>query len=142
MNRIRSLTLAGIAGAVLTIAPISSAFAQHRHHHYGLFWPIAAAATLTAAVVGTAAAVITAPLALVAAAANAPYAYYREPYVGPAAVFNGAPAYSAAPVTYYEAPARTVYAAPPSPVYYAPPVRYYAPAPVYYAPPARYYYRY
>src|SRR5438874_1484095 len=114
MNRIRSLALAAIAGTALTLSPLSSAFAQHRHHHYGLFWPVAAAVTLTAAVVGTAAAVVTAPIAALATA-TAPVVY-SPPYVAPAAVFNTTD-YAAATPTYYAAPAPTYYA-PPARVYY------------------------
>jgi hypothetical protein len=120
------------------------------YYGYGA-WPIFG---LGAAVVGAAAAIVTAPFALLAAAANAPY--YGPAYSAPPVTYNTAPpAYYGAPAApaYYDAPAAPTYAPPPvsysppaAPAYYAPPARYYAPpavgyygapaAPAYYAPPA------
>jgi len=86
---------------------------------------------LAAAVAGTAATIVTAPLAIPAAAANAPC-------YGPAPGYAAPPlAYGDAPPAYYGAPAAPAYRAPPAaPAYYAPPV-----APAYYGPPARASYR-
>ena len=151
MIKYRSVALGSILGTILCLAPLTSAFAQHRYHNP--FWPVAG---LAAAVVGTAAAIVTAPLAIAAAVVNAPYYGPAPAYVAPAAVFNGAPPayYSApAPQAYYAPPAPAYYSPPPAADYYGPPapatyyrlpaVRYYAPpAPVYYAPAPRYYYDY
>ena len=80
MNR-RSLAIAAVAGAVLTLSPLAPAYAQHRHYHGGhLVGPVVGPVVgLAAAIVGTAAAIITAPIAIAAAAVNAPYYYAPAP---------------------------------------------------------------
>ncbi len=109
MIKYKAVALDGLIGAALALAPLSSAYADQRVHGghwgnggrvqvgyaghggygygYGL-WPVFG---LAAAVVGTAAAIVTAPFAILAAAANAPY-------------YGPAPGYAAPPVTYHAAP--------------------------------------
>jgi hypothetical protein len=152
MIRYKSVVRSALLALVLCLVPLTSAFAQHRYHG-NPFWPVT---SLAAAVVGTAAAIVTAPLVIASAVANAPYYAPAPAYVAPVAVFNGGqPVYYSAPQpqAYYYPPAPTTYYSPPpapvyysrpaAPVYYGPPVvRYYAPpAAVYYTPAPRYYYR-
>jgi hypothetical protein len=82
-----AISMALVAG--LAAMPLSSAFA-YRHHGFPLFWPFVAGA----AVVGTAAAIATAP---VRAVVGAPGYYYPPPtpYYAPP------PAYYATPPGYY-----------------------------------------
>ena len=61
MTRYKSIALGALLGIVLSLAPLTSAFAQYRHYGGHVFWPIAA---LAGAVVGTAAAIVTAPIAI------------------------------------------------------------------------------
>src|SRR5579884_536879 len=75
--------------AALAAAPLTAAEA-HRHHGFPLFWPFVAGA----AVVGTAAAIATAPLRAVA---YPPGYYYAPPaYYPPAPAYYG-PGYYAPP---------------------------------------------
>jgi hypothetical protein len=97
-----------LAAVALAAVPTGSASAHYYRHGGGIFWGIGA---LGAAVVGTAAAIATAPFV-----ALAPRPYYGAP-----------PAYYAPPPAYY----------PPPQAYYAPPPAYYAP-PGYYAQPGYY----
>jgi len=92
----KKIALSAVLAGALAAAPFSQAEA-HRHHGFPLFWPIAAAG----AVLGTAAAVATAP--------------FRAPYYG----YYGAP-----PAAYYPPPP-AYYAPPYQPGYYGNP--YYAP---------------
>lgn len=114
----------GLVACALVLAPISSASAQYYCHDI--------ICGLGTAVVGTAAAIVTLPFAIVGAvtAPLFPPAYYGPPpaYYGPP------PAYYRPPPAYYYAPSRPAYYAPPRPAYYGPPSR-----PAYYAPPATYY---
>ncbi len=161
MTRFKAAGIGALA-IVLAAAPVSSAFGNGggRHYHGGYyvnpFYPIFG---LAAAVVGTAAAIVTLPFALIGAAARAPYypagaysgapvadgyapapgygqpAYAQPGYATPPAYYNSAPApYYAAPQAY--APARPAYrAAYRAPGSYAPSAGY---APQYgsqYAPP-------
>jgi hypothetical protein len=88
MTRTR-LIAAGLASALLASAPITPAFAW-RHHGGPWFWPFAAGA----AVVGTAAAIATAPLAVVAPPRYPGYAY-------PGYAYPPAPYYYGPPPGYY-----------------------------------------
>jgi hypothetical protein len=89
MTRTR-LIAAGLASALLASAPITPAFAWGRHGG-PWFWPFAAGA----AVVGTAAAIVTAPLAVVAPPRYPGYGYpgYAHPqapyYYGPPPGYYG-----------------------------------------------------
>src|SRR5438552_17062418 len=104
MGKSKFVALGSLVGVALALAPLSSAFADNRFHGhwghggqwggghgnggysvhgghgygghgcYGCWWPLG----LAAAVVGTAAAVVTAPFVALASAANAPY-YYAPP---------------------------------------------------------------
>jgi hypothetical protein len=66
--------------AALAAPPFSAAEAQWRHHGHPLFWPFA----LGAAVVGTAAAIATAPLRVpYYYAPPSPYYYPPAPYYAP-----------------------------------------------------------
>jgi hypothetical protein len=157
MTRNRTAVLGGALALALTVAPISSAIAGGGHHGGGYghggyayggygygFNPVYGLAT---ALVGVAAAVVTAPIAILAAVANAPY-------YGPGPGYPAAPAaYGVPPVAQgYDGAVGAAYYAGPvaSPAYYvAPPVTYYnppvaayygAPAPAYYAAPAAAYY--
>ena len=160
MSKYKAATIASVLAIALLAAPISSAFANGRHHgaygSYGVYYGGALALGLASAVVGTAAALITAPIALLAAAAQAPV-YYGGPApaypVAPTAYYGApiapayyaprvAPAYSGPPAAsvYYNAPVAPVYYGPPiTAAYYAPRPAYYAPRPTYYGPPVRYY---
>jgi hypothetical protein len=95
MTRLRNPGLVFLlAGLMLT--PLSPASA-HRHHVPFFLWPFAAAAV----VVGTAAAVATAPFAAVTAPAPAPY--YAPPpayYAPPPGAYGPPPGYYP-PVPYY-----------------------------------------
>ncbi len=93
-----------VAAVALTMAPLSSASAHYYRHGYG---PLFGIGVLGAAVVGTAAAIATAPFALLGARP-----YYAAP-----------PAYYAPPPAYYYGPPRGYYAPPPA--YYRPPAPYY-----------------
>ena len=108
----RTVALASILACALALAPVSSAFAAGRHHggHFG-GGPIFGFA---GAIVATAAAIVTAPIAILSAVAQAPYYYYPQ-----------GPAYSAAPPVYYNPP-------PAGPAYYGNAI---AAAPAYFSPP-------
>jgi hypothetical protein len=99
-----------LATVALTAAPIQSASAQY--YYCGI---VCGVGSLVAGVVGTAAAIATAPFV---ALAPRPYPYYaaRPAYYGPP------PPYYAPPRAYY-GPPRAYY---PPPGYYAPP-GYYGP---------------
>ncbi len=168
MSRNKAAFIASVLAMALVAAPISSAFANGRHYGgyggYGGYYGGALALGLAGAVVGTAAALITAPFALARSGSAAPvyYAgpapaypvatrYYGAPvapaYYGPsvASAYYGppvAPAYYAPPTAsfYYGAPVAPVYYAPPlRSAYYAPRPAYYSPRPAYRGPPMRYY---
>ncbi|HEY4999312.1 MAG TPA: hypothetical protein VII36_09220, partial [Usitatibacter sp.] len=88
MIKYKAVALSSLVGAAIALAPVSSAFADQRFHgghahvryaghggygyqghgHGGYGWPLFG---LAAAVVGTAAAIVTAPVAILAAAAEA-----------------------------------------------------------------------
>ena len=86
------LAFAGLLAAAVVTAPLASASAHgHHQHDFPLFWPFAVAG----AVVGTAAAIATAPIGAI----TAPPAYYAAPAYGPAP----AP-YYAPPAPYYPPP--------------------------------------
>ena len=179
MNKFKALVSGTFLAIALALAPVSSAFAGgpyngghgndwhggYRYYGWGA-WPLVA---LTAAVVGTAAAIITAPIAVIANAANAPYYYgpaptyvppasynapsYYAPPQGPAYQGQAGPAYYGQSVPpdyyaqqapgYYNAPSVPAYYGQPAPqAYYAPPVaNYYGarPAPAYYVANRGYY---
>ena len=122
MNKRKAVAMA-LLTVLLSAAPVGSALANGGHGHsyyYGNpFYPIVG---LAAAVVGTAAAIVTLPFAALAAVAQAPY------YAPPQAF---APGYGAAPA--YAPPAAPYYAPPAPSYYYAPPAVYVAPRPVAYA---------
>jgi hypothetical protein len=166
MGKTKVVALGTLVGVALTLAPLSSAFADSRfdrhwghgghwgghgnasysvrgggHGCHGCLWPFglaaAAVGTVAAAVVNTAAAVVTLPFVALNAAANAPY-YAPAAYGPPAGTYG-----DATPPSYYNSAAPAYYAppAPPTyyraaPAYYAPPARYYAQPPQYYAQPA------
>ena len=152
----KALALVNVVGVTLVLAPLSSASADQRFHDghrgrgapahvgyaghggygygYGV-WPVFG---LAAAVVGTAAAIVTAPFAILAAVASGPYYGPAPGYAAPSVTYNDAPP------AYYGTPAAPAYYnAPAAPAYYVPPARSYsrAAAPVYSGPPARAYYR-
>ncbi len=160
MTKSRTLITGSVVAIALALAPISSAFAGGSNNGWhgnnwhgngwhgggwGWGWPVVA---LTAAVVGTAAALITAPFAAAASIANQPAYYYGPAPVAPPVSYNApsyyappqAPAYQgpsgpanygqAVPPDYYAQQAPTNYNGQPGPVYYNQPA-----APVYYAPP-------
>jgi len=87
--RWKQIALSAALVAALATLPFSAADA-HRGRGFPLFWPFVAGA----AVVGTAAAIATAPIRAVAAA---PY-YYGPP---PAPYYAPPPAYYAPPPAYY-----------------------------------------
>ena len=122
----RTVLVTSLLAFVLAIAPVMSAAAGGRHGgghygggyyggggHYGggPFWGFAGA------IVATAAAVITAPIAIAAAVAQAPL-YYPP-----------GPAYAGAPPVYYNTPTAGPGSAA-TPAYHSPPqvASYYAPA--------------
>jgi hypothetical protein len=112
-----------LSAAMLSVMPVSSAYAWGPHDRWGHGGPLVGIIALgAAAVVGTAA-ILTAPVNALAAAA--PPAYYPPQQ----------PAY--APPQAYYAPQPAYYA---RPAYYAAPPAYYAQAPAYYAPAPAYYY--
>jgi hypothetical protein len=74
MKQIGMLAAAAVVGLVVATAPTAPALAWHHHGGPG-FWPFA----VGAAVLGTAAAIATAPFAAVAPAAPA-YGYAPPPY--------------------------------------------------------------
>ncbi|MEO9161228.1 MAG: hypothetical protein ABI349_02320 [Casimicrobiaceae bacterium] len=134
MIKFKAVALGSLVGVALVFAPLSSAFADQRFHggHWGHgygygAWPVIG---LAVAVVGTAAAIVTAPFAIASTVANGLY-------------YGPVPSYAAAPVRYYDAPPPAYYA-PPARAYYSPPtaqVYYGAPvAPAYHGPSARTYY--
>lgn len=145
MIKVKTVALGALVGVALALAPMSSAFADQRFHggHWGhgdrghgwRVWPLFG---LTAAVVGTAAAIVAAPFEILADVVNAPY--YRPPsgYAPAPVMYNNAPA------AYYPAPADQTYYGPPSaPTYNRSTARAYnnqASAPTYYRPPDRTYY--
>jgi hypothetical protein len=141
MTRNRTAVLGGALALALMVAPISSAIAGGGHHGGGYghggygyggygygFNPVYGLAT---ALVGVAAAVVTAPIAILAAVANAPY-------------YGQGPGYPAAPAAYGVPPVAQGYDGAVGAAYYAGPVAspayYGAPAPAYYAAPAAAYY--
>ena len=101
MTRLRAVTVGTLVATMLAFAPVTAtAGGYYRGGHHGGYhggshhgghgyygggyrygWPLFG---LAAAVVGTAAAIVTAPIALVAAAANAPY-YPPQSYAAPRA---------------------------------------------------------
>src|ERR1700682_4576296 len=121
----KTFVVASLLAVAPPIAPVTSAFARGRHdgghHRGGLVWGLANA------VVATAVAVVTLPIAIAAAVAQAPR-YYGQ---GPTFTDDAGP--------YYALPAPSYYGAPGAPAYYsAPPVaQYYGPAaaPAAYRPP-------
>jgi len=155
MGKTKVVALGTLVGVALTLAPLSSAFADTRfdrhwghgshsgghgnasfavhgggyrgHGCYGCLWPFG----LAAAAVGTvAAAVVNTAAAVVTLPFVALNAAANAPYYYASPAAYGPPAASDAtlPSYYNNAPA----------AYYAPPARYYnsAPAPVHYGPPA------
>jgi hypothetical protein len=93
--RIRRITISVAFAAGLATLPLSTAKGQYYPpcSPFPLFWPFCVAG----AVVGTAAAIVTAP---VRALTGAPYyyGYYAQPYYPPPAYY--APAYYAPPYYY------------------------------------------
>ena len=146
--RITTLAAGAIATIALCAAPLSPAFAgsHHRgghgyHGHGGGWW-------LPGLIVGTAAAIVTAPLVLADALSGPYYAsppprYYNAPppgYYGapPQGYYQPPPAYDGQPYS-YGPPQQQQYYAPQQQQYYAPQQqqqqRYYAPQQQqYYAP--------
>lgn len=86
----KRVAAAALLSAAVIALPMTQASAHRHHGWFPLFLPFAAAA----AVVGTAAAVATAPIAAVTAPAYYP-PYYGAPYPAPA--YGSAPAYGYAP---------------------------------------------
>ncbi len=134
--RVAGFALGLAAAATLAAAPLSPASAHDHwgrrggHGGPGIFFPLA----IAGAVVGTAAAIVTAPVRALADAASAPV--YAAP--APAPVYAApAPAYYAAP-----APQAPAYYAPQqqAPAYYPPPPQAYYPPPAAYSPPPGYAY--
>lgn len=158
MMKNRTVVLASLLGFTLAVAPATSALAWGWHNganHGGRGYygggPISGLAN---AMVATAAAIITAPIAILAAVAQ-PLLYNEQgpSYAGASPAYDAPPSgpgyYGAPPAppyygsrqaapyyapatdpAYYTPPAATYYAPPPPPVYYAP-----RPASGYYAPP-------
>ena len=136
-----SKTAISVLVAALTVAPAPGALA-HGHggyRHHGEFFPVFG---LAGAVVGTAAAILTLPFAIIGSAVGA-RPYYEPsdrgyaPTLAPPAYYAPAPAYYGPPVT-----AAPAYYPPPPPGYYGPPpgaLVYPAPPTAYYAPRAGYY---
>ena len=150
--------VAALVAVALAIAPITSVYAGGRHnggYYGGPLWG------LGQVLVATAAAIITAPIAVLAADAQAPL-YYGPAYSGSPPAYNappagpisygaptappGAPYYASTTTPAQYAPiGAAYYAPPPAPVYYAPPAynaprqAYYAPRPAHYGPSPRYY---
>ena len=143
-------------GISLALAPLASAHADWSHHGggwghgyyggHGYVWPAAVAG----AVVGTAAAIITAPFALLNAAVNAPYyapppsypaynppTYYAPPsgYNAPSGYYNVPPDYTYPTGGAYYAPQAPAYASRPTTGYYAAQSGTYGGAPGYYGQP-------
>ena len=138
-------TVVGALAIVLAAAPVASAVAggygphhgnrhYYGHRHYGN--PLYPVGALAAAVVGTAAAIVTLPFAVLgAAAAQVPPAYYPPApaprnYYPQQGSFTPAPGYSqgsqayGAPQAYYPPPPATnSYAAPPQQYSYSYPQR-------------------
>ena len=117
MRLARTVTC-GVAAVAMTVAPMSSASAHWHHRYDGGCWFVGC---VVGAVVGTAAAVVTAPFRIVAGAV-APRPYYESPEYGP-------PAYDA-PDAYDAPPPRDYYDRPPAAygrpdAYDAPPQGYY-----------------
>ena len=79
MSILRTAIAAGF-GAILAGLPLSAAKAQYYCNPFPLFWPVCAAG----AVVGTAAAVATAPLRAIAPPYYGYYGYYGPAYYAPA----------------------------------------------------------
>ena len=154
----RNLVIGSVLALMLVAAPISSAFAGGRNHGgyghgggnggYGYGYGYNPVVGLATALVGVAAAIITAPITILAAVANAPYYGPGTDYSAGPAAYGGppvAPGYYGAPVApvYYAPPASPVYYGPPAVTYYSPPVvTYYGPPPVrgYYGTAGRGYY--
>jgi hypothetical protein len=146
MLKLRTALTAAVPLVALSLAPVGSALA-HGHgsgHGYGHGHGFGRGAGPIGAVVGLAAAIVTAPLWIIAAAAQseppAPAYYPQQAYYAPPA---GA-AYP--PVAYYPPAYPRDYAppayAPPPPTYnYGPPPGYYPPPPppAYYPAPQGYY---
>ena len=116
--RAPALALGLVAAAALVATPVSSASARGWHRGHGgpgLLFPLA----IAGAVVGTAAAIATAPVRALGDAAAAPV------YAAPAPVYAAPPAYYAAPA------APPAYYPPPPQAYYPPPAAAYYPPPGY-----------
>jgi len=129
MTRFKAAAV-GTLAIVLAAAPLTPALANGNGQHYGhghYYWnPLYPIVGLAAAVVGTAAAIVTLPFQIVGAAA-AQASYYGPPQQNYAPQQGyGAPGY-VAPQAYYPAPAGTYYAPPAASYYYPPPAPYYAP---------------
>jgi hypothetical protein len=128
MTRFKAAAV-GTLAMVLAAAPLTSALANGNGQHYGHghhYWnPLYPVVGLAAAVVGTAAAIVTLPFQIIgAAAAQAPY--YGPPPQGYAPQQGyGGPGY-AAPQAYYPAPAVS-YGPPAASYYYGPSAPYYPP---------------
>jgi hypothetical protein len=131
MPKTRFATIGLLSAAAFSLAPLDAA--QAHGHEFGHGHHFGHGGGPVGAVVGLAAAIVTAPFALIAAAAEA----------GTQPAYYPAPNYAAPPV-YYAPPAPVIYAPPAyyPPAYpstyapaYAPPPAYYRPPPVYYPPP-------
>ena len=137
MTRTRKAAIGAIA-ITLAAAPIASAFAGGYGPHYGN--PLYPVAGLAAAVVGTAAAIVTLPFAILGAAAAQAPAYYAPPpaqrsYYPPQG--NVAPGYGQPynqPYAYYPAPAANAYVPPAAQYRAGPPPNSYAQRAPYDAP--------
>jgi hypothetical protein len=114
----RAKAMGGFLALALAAAPASDVFASGRHHggyrhggsHGGYGYGFNPVVGLATALVGAAAVIVTAPIAILAAVA-------RAPYYGPGPEYPAAPlAYNAPPVTqgYYGAPAAPAYYGPPA----------------------------
>lgn len=142
MMKNRTIAVAGLLAVTFAFAPATSALAWGRHgggHYGGGYYGGGPILGLVGAVVATTAYLITAPFAIVAAAAQPP-TYYPPVYTSPApAYYNSSPA----SVGYYGSSAAPTYS------YNAPqPAPFYASAPTqsqgewYYCANSRAYYPY
>jgi len=125
MTRFKAAAV-GTLAIVLSAAPLSAlANGNGRHYSHGhYYWnPLYPIVGLAAAVVGTAAAIVTLPFQVLGAAAQAPYYAPRQSYAPPQGY--GAPGY-AAPQAYYRGPAVS-YAPQTGSYYYGAPAPYYPP---------------
>ncbi len=115
--RVDKVLLGGAMAAALALAPMTPASAHGWHHHHGCWF----VSCVVGAVVGTAAAVATAPFAIVAGATEPRYYGPPPQYYGPPPAYYGPP-----PPRYYAPPPQAYYP-PPPPAYYGP--GYQAPPP-------------